>query len=213
LSCASGPAFEGAHIKHGLRAAKGAIEHVQFIDGELLLQTVGDSEPIGICGSGLLDIISELRRMGIIDKGGRFGKHPGVIQGDEIKEFILVAGNQKNGRNSVSLSQKDIRELQLAKAAIRVGIRTLVDLNRIKESEIDQVIIAGAFGMLPDLPLERFHQIGNAAGSGARMALISSQKRLEAREIADKVKYFDLATLPDFKTKFTQATTLDSELG
>ncbi len=224
LSCASGPAFEGAHIKHGMRAATGAIEHVRFNDGELLLQTVGESEPIGICGSGLLDVISELRRLGIIDKGGRLGEHRNVIQDAGIKEFLLVAADQKNSRNSVSISQKDIRELQLAKAAIRVGIRTLVELNNLRESDIDQVIIAGAFGsyinissairigMLPDLPLERFDQIGNAAGSGARMALISSQKRLEAQEIANKVRYFDLATLPDFQTKFTQATVLDNKL-
>jgi uncharacterized 2Fe-2S/4Fe-4S cluster protein (DUF4445 family) len=224
LSCASGPAFEGAHIKHGMRAAKGAIEHFQFNEGELLFQIVEESEPVGICGSGLLDIISELCRNGIIDQKGRLNEHPLVILDDGIKEFVLVSADQNNRRIPVAITQKDIRELQLAKAAIRVGIRTLVELSQIRESDIDQVVIAGAFGsyinissaiqigMLPLLPLERFDQIGNAAGSGARMALISSQKRLEAQEIAAQVKYFDLATLPDFQTKFAKATVLNNKI-
>ncbi len=220
LSCASGPAFEGAHIKHGMRAASGAIEHARFNNGRLQWQTIDNAPPIGICGSGLLDLVAELVRMEVLDHKGRMLERDGIRDFEGLREFVLVAGDESQGKTAISISQKDVRELQLAKAAIQVGVETLLEANDLRENEIEQVIIAGAFGsyldiasaiaigMLPDLPLHRFKQVGNAAGSGARMALLSNQKRVEAQRLAEQVGYIELASVPGFQEKFTKATYL-----
>jgi len=222
LSCASGPAFEGAHIKFGMRAATGAIEHVRFEDGRLQMQTIGGSAPVGLCGSGLLDLVAELRRIGILDRSGRMLDGSSVQEVDGVKEYILINEENSSRREPIVLTQKDVRELQLAKAAIRTGIQVLCEANELKEGNIEQVVIAGAFGsyidigsamkigMLPDLPLHRFKQIGNAAGSGARLALISGKKRKEAQQIAGRVGYIELATWPDFQKKFTEAIPIEN---
>ncbi len=216
VSCASGPAFEGAHIKFGMRAAPGAIEHVRLENDRLEIQTIGAEPPIGVCGSGLLDVVAQLRLNGILDRSGRMGEHPRVRKG-EVAEFILA---ERPGQEPVSISQKDVRELQLAKAAIRAGIQALVAAEGLAESEIEQVIVAGAFGtfidirsaitigMLPDLPLERFSQVGNAAGTGARLALVSLSQRARAAEIAAHDGYIELARVPNFQRKFAEATYL-----
>jgi uncharacterized 2Fe-2S/4Fe-4S cluster protein (DUF4445 family) len=217
VSCASGPAFEGAHIKFGMRAAPGAIEHVRLANEKLEIQTIGGETPVGICGSGLLDIVAQLRLNNVLDKNGRMGAHSLVRAENGSTEFILA---ERDGQEPVVLSQKDVRELQLAKAAIRLGIQALVQKEGIAESDIEQVIIAGAFGtfidvesaitigMLPPLPLERFKQVGNAAGTGARLALISQSQRAEAEKIAKQDDYIELATLPNFNRKFAEATYL-----
>jgi uncharacterized 2Fe-2S/4Fe-4S cluster protein (DUF4445 family) len=217
VSCASGPAFEGAHIKFGMRAAPGAIEHVRLENERLKIQTIGGGAPVGICGSGLLDIVAQLRLNNIIDHHGRIGAHSLVRKREGMVEFILA---ERDGQEPISLSQKDVRELQLAKAAIRVGIQALVAAEGLAENEIDQVIIAGAFGtfidiesaitigMLPHLPLERFSQVGNAAGTGARLALISLSQRAEAERIARLDGYIELASVPNFQRKFAEATYL-----
>lgn len=216
VSCASGPAFEGAHIKFGMRAAPGAIEHVRLENERLEIQTIGAEAPVGICGSGLLDAVAQLRLNGIIDRTGRMGEHA-RIRKEGITEFILA---ERAGQEAITLSQKDVRELQLAKAAIRSGIQALVTAVGLTESEIEQVIVAGAFGtfidissaitigMLPNLPLERFTQVGNAAGTGARLALISLSQRAKAAEIARRDGYIELASVPDFQRKFAEATYL-----
>ncbi|MBI5952839.1 MAG: DUF4445 domain-containing protein [Chloroflexi bacterium] len=217
VSCASGPAFEGAHIKFGMRAAPGAIEHVRLSDGKLEIQTIGGEAPVGICGSGLLDVVAQLRLNNVLDKNGRMGGHPLVRGQSGAAEFVLA---EREGQEPVILLQKDVRELQLAKAAIRLGIQALVQAEGIQESDIEQVIIAGAFGtfinvesaviigMLPPLPLERFKQVGNAAGTGARLALISQSQRAEAEKIAKQDGYIELATMPNFNRKFAEATYL-----
>lgn len=215
-SCASGPAFEGAHIKFGMRAAPGAIEHVLLENDRLEIQTIAGETPIGICGSGLLDIVAQLRLNNIIDKSGRMGAHPRVRK-EIVTEFILV---ERPGQDPITISQKDVRELQLAKAAIRAGIQALVMAVGLTETDIEQVIIAGAFGtfidvgsavtigMLPPLPLDRFSQVGNAAGTGARLALISTTQRAKAAEIARRDGYIELASVPNFQRKFAEATNL-----
>ena len=215
-SCASGPAFEGAHIKFGMRAAPGAIEHVLLENDRLEIQTIAGETPIGICGSGLLDIVAQLRLNNIIDKSGRMGAHPRVRK-ETVTEFILV---ERPGQDPITISQKDVRELQLAKAAIRAGIQALVMAVGLTETDIEQVIIAGAFGtfidvgsavtigMLPPLPLDRFSQVGNAAGTGARLALISTTQRAKAAEIARRDGYIELASVPNFQRKFAEATNL-----
>jgi uncharacterized 2Fe-2S/4Fe-4S cluster protein (DUF4445 family) len=216
VSCASGPAFEGAHIKHGMRAAPGAIEHVRISGGKLAIQTIGGEPPAGICGSGLLDAAAQMLLNGVMDSSGKILPHPGVrVREDGMKEFIIA---ERPGKEDITISQKDIRELQLAKAAIRLGIRALAEGTGIAESEIDEVIIAGAFGtfidvesaiaigMLPPLPRERFRQVGNAAGTGARIALVSLEKRREAAATASRVRYIELAAIPEFNQKFAESS-------
>ena len=215
-SCASGPAFEGAHIKFGMRAAPGAIEHVLLENDRLEIQTIAGEAPLGICGSGLLDVVAQMRLNNILDKSGRMGAHPRVRK-ETVTEFILV---ERPGQDPITVSQKDVRELQLAKAAIRAGIQALVMAVGLTETDIEQVIIAGAFGtfidvgsavtigMLPPLPLDRFSQVGNAAGTGARLALISTSQRAKAAEIAQRDNYIELASVPNFQRKFAEATNL-----
>jgi len=217
VSCASGPAFEGAHIKFGMRAAPGAIEHVRLDEGRLEVQTIGGEAPVGICGSGLLDVVAQLRQNEVIERSGKMVAHPLVRDRDGKPEFVLA---ERQGLDDITLSQKDVRELQLAKAAIRLGIQALVEAEGLSENDLEQVIIAGAFGtfidvksaitigMLPDLPLERFTQVGNAAGTGARLALISKTEREKADEIARRDNYIELAKIPNFNRKFAEATYL-----
>ncbi|MBN1454196.1 MAG: DUF4445 domain-containing protein [Anaerolineales bacterium] len=217
VSCASGPAFEGAHIKFGMRAAPGAIEHVRLENDRLEIQTIGGEAPVGICGSGLLDVVAQLRINNVVDRGGKMGSHPFVRTQNDSKEFVLA---ERPELDPITISQKDVRELQLAKAAIRLGIQALVEAEGLSEDDLEQVIIAGAFGtfidvesaitigMLPDLPLERFKQVGNAAGTGARLALISKTEREMAAQIAQRDGYVELAKVPNFNRKFAEATYL-----
>ena len=217
VSCASGPAFEGAHIKFGMRAAPGAIEHVRLSQDRLEIQTIAGAAPVGICGSGLLDVVAQLRLNNILDRSGKMGAHPFVRVHNGTTEFIIA---ERGGQEAITVTQKDVRELQLAKTAIRLGIQALVAAEGITEDDIEQILIAGAFGtfievqsaitigMLPALPLERFRQIGNAAGTGARLALISKSQRVRAQQIALQDGYIELASVPNFNRKFAEATYL-----
>jgi uncharacterized 2Fe-2S/4Fe-4S cluster protein (DUF4445 family) len=217
VSCASGPAFEGAHIQFGMRAAKGAIERVRLSGTQVEIQTIGGGAPVGICGSGLLDGIAQMLHNGVIDPSGRMLDHPLVRKRNDRKEFVLV---ERPGEDDITISQKDVRELQAAKAAIRLGIHALIEDAGIVKEDIDRVIIAGAFGtyidvqsaiaigMLPPLPLERFQQVGNAAGTGARMALISQDRRRVALEIAAQDGYIELAIIPEFNNKFADSSSM-----
>ena len=217
VSCASGPAFEGAHIRFGMRAAPGAIEHVRLEKEHLEVQTIAGEAPVGICGSGLLDVVAQLRLNEVVDRGGKMLEHSLVRRQDGHVEFVLA---ERDGVDDITISQKDVRELQLAKAAIRLGIQALVEAEGLTENDLEKVIIAGAFGtfidvksaiiigMLPALPLERFTQVGNAAGTGARLALISKAEREKANEIAQRDDYIELAKIPNFNRKFAQATYL-----
>ena len=218
VSCASGPAFEGAHIRFGMRAAPGAIEHVRITGDQVEFQTIGREHPSGICGSGLVDAIAQLRIRGILERSGKFAAHPRVRRKEQQTEFLLA---DRGELEPITISQQDVREVQLAKAAIRAGIQVLVKSAGISESDLDQVILAGAFGnyidvrsaldigMLPALPVDRFKQVGNAAGTGARLALISIKERLLAQDIARKVGYLELAKVPGFSRTFTNATFLE----
>lgn len=219
VSCASGPAFEGAHIKHGMRAAGGAIEHIRLSGRESKYETIGNTPPIGICGSGIIDAVAQLLISGVIDNKGKMQSGPNVRETDGILEFVIAHGS--DNRPDITFTQKDVREVQLAKGAISAGIQVLLETNGLKEEDIDEVIIAGAFGtyidiksaitigMLPDLAPERFRQIGNAAGMGAGMALVSMSKRLEAQEIAEQIEYIELASYPAFNKIFTKALVMD----
>lgn len=221
LSCASGPAFEGAHIQFGMRAAPGAIERIRIVGGHVEFKTIGDEPPVGICGSGLLDAVAHLRLANLLDRRGRLAG-PGVRpsqEGDEV-EFVIADETQASGGRAITVTQHDIRELQLAKGAIRCGIDTLLQDAGITAGGLDQVIIAGAFGtyidvenamtigLLPELALDRIAQVGNAAGTGARLALISRAQRRRARDLALRVRYLELARAPRFMRNFAEAMVL-----
>ena len=218
LSCASGPAFEGAHIRHGMRAANGAIERLRITGDQIEYQTIGGVPPAGLCGSGILDALAQLCQAGVVDRNGYMGEHPRVRADTNPREFVLVESDEgAKGYPDITFTQKDVRELQLAKGAMRTGIDVLLETNGLAEDEIDRVIIAGAFGtyidvasamaigMLPHLPLDRFRQVGNAAGMGAKLALISRSKRAEAQSIASRVGYIELAAFSGFAKRFSQA--------
>ena len=221
VSCASGPAFEGYHIKHGMRAARGAIEKVRIENNAVQIQTIDDAPPAGICGSGVLDAMAQLHAAGVVDGSGRMlDSHPRVRTDQGYREFVLVQEGESGAPMTVVLTQRDIRELQLAKAAIQTGIQVLLATNGRKERELDQVIIAGAFGsyidvasavaigMMPNLPLERFKQVGNAAGMGARMALVSSSQRKKAQIMSSRVRYVELGSASQFSETFLKACSL-----
>ena len=221
-SCASGPAFEGGHIKQGMRAAKGAIERVRIDDGEVEYQTIGEAPPIGICGSGVLDALAQMYLAGVIDESGRFAaEYPGIRREDGKTEFVLAEREDDDGeKTAIVMNQKDVRELQLAKAAIRSGIQLLLERNNFTDEDIDTVIVAGAFGtyidlgssmnvgLLPSLPVDRFKQVGNAAGIGAKMNLISLSSRKEARDIVSRATYIELAGTMEFKRAFVETSFL-----
>ena len=221
VSCASGPAFEGTHIKHGMRGANGAIEHLHFSNDSIEIQTIGGTHPVGICGSGILDAVAEMYRSGILGANGRMSiQHPRVREQEGQRVFVLVSEEERDGEPAIVITQDDVREVQLAKAAIRTGIQALLENNGQSQDDILHVIIAGAFGtymdtasaveigMLPPLPLNRFRQIGNAAGMGAKLALISLSKRAEAQGIAKKVGYIELAAASNFTRIFAQSNYL-----
>ncbi len=220
VSCASGPAFEGAHIKNGMRAANGAIERVQLINNQVKYETIGGVPPIGLCGSGILDAVAQLYLAGIINRDGRINNRPRVRIHKKQREFVLVDEEEQGNSQAITIAQKDVREIQLAKAAILSGIKVLLQKRGHSEKEIKKVIIAGAFGsyinvmsavsigMLPLLSLDRFQQVGNAAGIGAKLALLSNNKRAEAQAIACKTSYIELAAAPNFEKIFLHATYL-----
>ncbi|MCK4581220.1 MAG: DUF4445 domain-containing protein [Dehalococcoidia bacterium] len=218
VSCASGPAFEGGHIKHGMRAASGAIERFRLVDNDVHYLTIDGAPPVGICGSGIVDVLAQLCLDAVLDETGRMThNHPRVRTHEEQWEFVIASEEERDGHPAITITQKDVRELQLAKAAIQTGIQVLLEAAGRFQEEIEQVTIAGAFGsyidvssaiaigMLPSLPLSRFRQVGNAAGTGARLALISCSKRAESQAVARDAGYIELATVANFMQIFTEA--------
>jgi len=224
LSCstASGPAFEGAHIRDGMRAAPGAIEWVKMVDGKIEYQTIDGAPPVGICGSGILDSVAELRRIGVLKENGsmKLDSHPRVRQPDDRPEFLLVPAGEDGALNDIVINRKDVSEIQLAKGAIRAGIEVLLDEAGVEVEQVERVVVAGAFGtyldvasaraigMFPPLPLDRFDQVGNAAGIGAKLALLSRRFRDTAEEIAHRVEYVELTTDARFASAYMDAMSL-----
>ncbi|MFO1399908.1 MAG: ASKHA domain-containing protein [Steroidobacteraceae bacterium] len=206
-SCPSGPALEGGHISCGMRAAEGAIERVSLVDGRIRVRTIGDEEPVGLCGSGVLDTLRVLREAGIIDARGRIAAGHPDVGGDERGRYAILAPG-------VHFTQHDVRAVQLAKAAIRVGVELLADEAGLTEQDIDRFIIAGAFGayidlesgiatgLFPDLPRERYEQVGNAAGLGVRRMLASRRARARAAELGRDAHYVELSSRTDFQRRF-----------
>ena len=215
-STAAGPAFEGAKIACGMRGAEGAIEHAHLVNGKLLYKVIGDGRPTGICGSGLIDIIAGLLEAGVIDESGKLLEGPNVVQIDEnTKTAYLLADSCESGNGEpVYLSQKDIREVQLAKGAIAAGIALLAQQMGITLEQIQQVYIAGAFGnymnpasacrigMLPGILKDRIIPVGNAAGEGAKLALLNREELARAERLARHTEFLELAALPEFQDQF-----------
>jgi uncharacterized 2Fe-2S/4Fe-4S cluster protein (DUF4445 family) len=215
-STASGPAFEGTHIRDGMRAAPGAIERVRIVDGAVRVWTIDGRPAAGICGTGILTALSSLLGAGWMDRRGHFLQgHPRVRGSGRESEFLLVpAGESAHGRD-VAITRDDAHAIQLAKAAIRAGIEILLAETGIGADQVDQWGIAGAFGacldiggaqaigMFPRVPVERFRQLGNAAGMGAKRMLLSSQSRREADNIVARTRYIDLTIHPDFTNVYT----------
>jgi uncharacterized 2Fe-2S/4Fe-4S cluster protein (DUF4445 family) len=227
-SCAAGPAFEGARITCGGRAANGAIEAVVAGDDDIDLDVIGNCPPRSICGSGLIDAIAVLLDLGVIDRTGRFmdrleleQKLPRAIFSRIVEyqgqpAFCLAAAENANER-PVLLSQKDIRESQLAKAAIRAGIKLLQEKMGIGDRDIDRILLAGAFGnyinprsalrigLLPEVGAERIHFVGNAASAGAQMILVCRRSRNRAGELARKIEYVETAHQSSFQDVFADS--------
>ena len=223
VSCPSGPAFEGAHIRHGMRAVNGAIEHVQWRGDHFEYQTIGGGAPSGICGTGVVDLVAQFSKSKMIDQRGRFINHPRLREKDGEIEFVIINETERSGLSAITFRQRDVEEVLLAKAAIQSGIQILLEEYELSPSDLEEVIIAGAFGshidissgidigMLPKLPRDLFKQVGNAAGVGAKLALISLPERIEAREIAQNVKYIELAAMPRFAQIFAQSLMLPNQ--
>ena len=217
-SCASGPAFEGAHIRQGMKAVHGAIERVRIEPSTLNVEyeTVGSEKPVGICGSGILDAVAELLRRHVIDMKGRFQKIESnrLIEISGERAFILARNDETSTGDPVVVTQKDIGEVQLAKAAIHAGCSVLLSHVGVKATDLRRLYIAGSFGnyvnptsakllgLIPEVPTEIIEFVGNTAIAGAKMCLISAEMRAEAKAIGEEVRYIELGADPSFSKDF-----------
>jgi uncharacterized 2Fe-2S/4Fe-4S cluster protein (DUF4445 family) len=221
----AGPAFEAAQIRCGMRAAEGAIEGVRIADQSLTLEVIGDVEAVGMCGSGLVDAVAELVHCGLLDHSGRFipdedavARLPGLASrltkiGEE-RVFVLDWRGSEDPASAVFLSQRDVRELQFAKASIATGWNILLAELGVAPDEITQVLLAGSFGayltplsavrigLVPKLALPRIVSAGNVAGEGAKIAALSLRERAEAESILREVEYIELSGRADFNDLF-----------
>lgn len=230
-SCATGPALEGAHLRFGMRAAAGAIERVR-IDPETLevrYSVIGQDkwsdeckpeeiQARGICGSGIIEVIAEMFRTGVMEKSGRISgslSTPRLRKIEKGYEFVIAWGGETAIGQDITVSTSDVRAVQLAKGALYSGAKVM--MKRLGVKHLDKVVLAGGFGsyvdperamilgMFPDCDLKNVVSVGNAAGDGARIALLNRDKREEAERIAREVEYIELSVDPDFSTEFAEA--------
>jgi uncharacterized 2Fe-2S/4Fe-4S cluster protein (DUF4445 family) len=211
-SCASGPAFEGYQITHGMKAVEGAIERVSISRAGRVtsIATIGGAPPVGICGSGVVDVLAGLVRTGVVDGTGRMQLHPGVREGRQGREYVVAEGP----RGDVVFTQHDVRALQLAKGAIATGWALLTQRAGLELNDLRHVYVAGAFGnyldvgnslaigLLPPVPPERIAFVGNAAGVGAQMALLDVGARRRIAQLRTRIGFLELATDRDFHAEF-----------
>jgi uncharacterized 2Fe-2S/4Fe-4S cluster protein (DUF4445 family) len=229
-SCATGPAFEGAQIKFGMRAAPGAIETVEIDPKtrEPRYKVIGKADwhthiekvdAKGLCGSAIIQVVAEMFMAGIVDKSGRFVMDLGTNRvrkdADGKPEYVLAWASETSIGQDITITQGDVRALQLAKGALYTGAKLM--MKRLGFTTLDRVILAGAFGshidreasmtlgMFPDCPIDKVYAVGNAAGDGSRMALLNRDKRREASERARWVEFVEIATDPAFEKEFMQA--------
>jgi uncharacterized 2Fe-2S/4Fe-4S cluster protein (DUF4445 family) len=220
----AGPAFEAAQIRCGMRAAEGAIEGVSIGDGDMAIEVIGDVDPVGLCGSGLVDAVAELVQVGFLDHSGRYvddekateiapSLAPRLTKIGEERVFVLHWRGD-DPADSIYLTQRDIRELQFAKAAISTGWHLLVEQMGVTASDIQQVLLAGSFGtylsatsairigLVPATSVLRVVSAGNVAGEGAKMTLLSVNERAGADTLLEEVQYVELSDRPDFNDRF-----------
>jgi uncharacterized 2Fe-2S/4Fe-4S cluster protein (DUF4445 family) len=229
-SSPTGPAFEGAQITHGQRAAPGAIERVRITEDAVRYKVIGNDcwndeisedeslRPTGICGSGIIEAVVELFLIGAIDEGGRFIPdcgHPNLLIDGRKASFILVSAEDSATGKAIVVNQNDVRAIQLAKAALYAGVKLLMD--KMGVPQVDSIKLAGAFGsyidpkyamllgLVPDCDLAKVSAIGNAAGDGARIALLNHSQRKIAAEAARSVDYVETAIASDFQEHFVAA--------
>ena len=231
-SAPAGPTFEGGQITHGMRGAVGAIEKME-IGSDVVCQTIGDAPAIGICGSGLIDAVARMLDAKILNGAGRFrhedldGLPPllrqRLVVGKDSRAFVLVPAAEAGKNEDITLTQMDIRQLQLAKAAIYAGIVMLQRVIGVEDQDIEELLLAGGFGnyvnianavrirLLPALPVERIRYVGNAAHVGAQMALLSEIERQRAVTIVSQIEHVALATRPEFQDIFVDACNLTTD--
>jgi uncharacterized 2Fe-2S/4Fe-4S cluster protein (DUF4445 family) len=223
----AGPAFEGGAIRCGMRAADGAIEVVRLLgDAPVELEVIGDVAPRGLCGSGLVDAVAELVRVGLLDGSGRFVTEEAAAEiapavadrltriGEERVFVLHRPADDAPPEDAVVISQRDVRELQFAKAAISTGWSLLVGELGVDPRDVQQVLLAGSFGsylspasavqigLVPNLPVLRIVSAGNVAGEGAKMALLSIRERAGATTLLEEVRYVELSDRADFNDRF-----------
>lgn len=225
-STAAGPALEGAELSHGMRAANGAVEHVRITDTAVECDVIGGTEPVGLCGSGIIDLVAELLDREIVDSYGRLrereeleGSVPAYLLGhivtvDDQPAFRLTRAERNDSSRKVALTQRDVRHIQLAKGAISAGIILLLREMSMTPDDLDEILLAGAFGnyirkrsaqrigLLPRVPEERIRFVGNAASTGAKMALLSRSVREDADRIRREARHIELAALTEFMSVF-----------
>lgn len=214
-STAAGPALEGARIRFGMRGANGAIDHVSLTEKDLNVHVIGEGKAIGICGSGLIDAVAAMKRAGILNRRGR------IQTGENLPDFAGRIGEKDGERifaltEDVYLTQQDIREVQMAKGAIAAGIELMAEKLGIQTEEIDQVLLAGAFGsflnadsacdigLLPACLCGRISVIGNAAGSGAKMLACDQKELAYTDRLLERIEFLELASLPGFQRCFAK---------
>jgi uncharacterized 2Fe-2S/4Fe-4S cluster protein (DUF4445 family) len=222
-SAPAGPAFEGAQIRHGMRGATGAIEKVD-ITSDVTVSVIGGAAAIGVCGSGLIDACAKMLDSGVMDAAGRLRKkdrgalpqplRERLLDGPNGTEFVLAWANQSGKGEDVTLTQADVRQLQLAKSAIYSGLVVLQQVMGLDSEEISELMLCGGFGnyidiasslrirLLPELPQERITYVGNAAALGAQMALLSEDERNRCHELAHRIEHVALASRPEFQDVF-----------
>ena len=226
-STAAGPAFEGSSITMGMRAAEGAVEKVILSENGVNIHVIGECTPVGICGSGIIDAIGQMIKWNIIDKTGKING-PSKLERLEVSEALIerIIKDEKGYSfilfddgmgNIVKVTQKDVREVQLAKAAIAAGISTMMKLANLKNENLEKISIAGAFGsyvdisnainmgLIPSIDKDKIVSIGNSAGIGTSMALLSKAKKDEVKLVAREINHVELAALDEFQDEYIKA--------
>ena len=225
-SAPAGPALEGAQIRHGMRGALGAIDRVT-VDDDIHVHTIGEADPLGICGSGLIDLLAGLLDTGVIDWTGLIRvearealppklRERVVMRGEERQVIVLRPG-EAGARQEVVLTQDDVRQVQLAKGAIASGVAMLQHVASVSDETVAELMLAGGFGnyvsissalrigLIPPLPKEKIRYVGNAASLGAQLCLVSETERQRAESVAARIEHVSLAAHPDFERIFVDA--------
>lgn len=222
-ACAAGPALEGMNISCGMLAGEGAVERVQITDDDIHLEVIGNSRPKGLCGSGVIETISEMARIGLIGKTGRLKSKEEVLQDQKLSglsRFIEENGKKRSialdSEGHIVVTQSDIRQVQLAKGAVLSGILALLRQLEMSPNDLDEIVISGQFGrhlhvdslvglgLIPQELRKKVTYIGNSSRTGAMMCLLSSKKRKEVEKLAYKINHFELTMLKDYEKLFSR---------